>query len=191
MPSSSAPSPLKSLLGTSLMTIGAKAAVKEPSFSWRYLMRVRASLSVKEEIWTPRCWIFVGGGLDDGDDKGGQEDYNRLRPLSYIRADVFVLAFSLVSRASYENIFKKWIPELQHYSPGVPVVLVETKLGKLTTTKSLMFPIYDSFLLVLSRFFSLKVEKYSRQIFSSKPIQHLLTREGGYWFVEAVGLLRA
>lgn len=37
----------------------------------------------------------------------GQEDYNRLRPLSYRGADVFVLAFSLVSRASYENVVKK------------------------------------------------------------------------------------
>ncbi|KAK4767347.1 hypothetical protein SAY86_015097 [Trapa natans] len=60
-------------------------------------------------------------------DTAGQEDYNRLRPLSYRAADVFVLAFSLVSRASYENIMKKWIPELQHYSPGIPVVLVGTK----------------------------------------------------------------
>jgi hypothetical protein len=39
----------------------------------------------------------------------GQEDYNRLRPLSYRGADVFVLAFSLVSRASYENVMKKVI----------------------------------------------------------------------------------
>ncbi|KAI0504498.1 hypothetical protein KFK09_015450 [Dendrobium nobile] len=61
-------------------------------------------------------------------DTAGQEDYNRLRPLSYRGADVFVLAFSLVSRASYENVLKKWIPELQHYSPGVPIVLVGTKL---------------------------------------------------------------
>jgi GTPase SAR1 family protein len=37
----------------------------------------------------------------------GQEDYNRLRPLSYRGADVFLLAFSLISRASYENIAKK------------------------------------------------------------------------------------
>ncbi|XP_038984048.1 rac-like GTP-binding protein 5 isoform X1 [Phoenix dactylifera] len=61
-------------------------------------------------------------------DTAGQEDYNRLRPLSYRGADVFVLAFSLVSRASYENVLKKWIPELQHFAPGVPVVLVGTKL---------------------------------------------------------------
>ena len=37
----------------------------------------------------------------------GQEDYNRLRPLSYRGADVFLLAFSLISKASYENVVKK------------------------------------------------------------------------------------
>ncbi|XP_035835772.1 LOW QUALITY PROTEIN: rac-like GTP-binding protein ARAC3 [Helianthus annuus] len=58
----------------------------------------------------------------------GQEDYNRLRPLSYRGADVFILAFSLISKASYENISKKWIPELRHYAPGVPIILVGTKL---------------------------------------------------------------
>ncbi|KAL1073036.1 hypothetical protein V6Z11_D11G193600 [Gossypium hirsutum] len=57
----------------------------------------------------------------------GQEDYNRLRPLSYCGADVFILAFSLISKASYENVSKKWIPELKHYAPGVPIILVGTK----------------------------------------------------------------
>ncbi|CAG7900847.1 unnamed protein product [Brassica rapa] len=57
-----------------------------------------------------------------------QEDYNRLRPLSYRGADVFLLAFSLVSKASYENVAKKWVPELRHYAPGVPIILVGTKL---------------------------------------------------------------
>ncbi|CAL9759653.1 unnamed protein product, partial [Musa acuminata subsp. burmannicoides] len=57
-------------------------------------------------------------------DTAGNEDYNRLRPLSYRGADVFLLAFSLISKASYEN----WIPELKHYAPGVPIVLVGTKL---------------------------------------------------------------
>ncbi|GER56878.1 Rac-like GTP-binding protein 3 [Striga asiatica] len=66
-------------------------------------------------------------------DTAGQEDYNRLRPLSYRGADVFVLAFSLVSRASYENIIKKWIPELQHFAPGIPLVLVGTKLVPVST----------------------------------------------------------
>ncbi|KAG8485433.1 hypothetical protein CXB51_021348 [Gossypium anomalum] len=57
-----------------------------------------------------------------------KEDYNRLRPLSYRGADVFILAFSLISRPSYENVTKKWLPELKHYAPAVPIVLVGTKL---------------------------------------------------------------
>nr|UHU71018.1 Rho of plants 6 [Catharanthus roseus] len=61
-------------------------------------------------------------------DTAGQEDYNRLRPLSYRGADVFLLAFSLISRPSFENIAKKWVPELRHYAPSVPIVLVGTKL---------------------------------------------------------------
>ncbi|KAF4351784.1 hypothetical protein G4B88_030145, partial [Cannabis sativa] len=57
-------------------------------------------------------------------DTTGQEGYNRLRPLSYHGTDVFILAFSLISKASYEN----WIPELKHFAPGVPIILVGTKL---------------------------------------------------------------
>ncbi|PIA53833.1 hypothetical protein AQUCO_00900431v1 [Aquilegia coerulea] len=61
-------------------------------------------------------------------DTAGQEDYSRLRPLSYRGADVFVLAFSLLSRPSYENVLKKWMPELRRFAPNVPIVLVGTKL---------------------------------------------------------------
>ncbi|KAK4399180.1 Rac-like GTP-binding protein RAC13 [Sesamum angolense] len=34
----------------------------------------------------------------------------------------------ILFKASYENIYKKWMPELRHYSPNVPIVLVGTKL---------------------------------------------------------------
>ncbi|KAG5538768.1 hypothetical protein RHGRI_019351 [Rhododendron griersonianum] len=62
-------------------------------------------------------------------DTAGQEDYNRLRPLSYRGADVFLLAFSVISMPSFENISKKkWVPELRHYAPLVPIVLVGTKM---------------------------------------------------------------
>nr|VDC82512.1 unnamed protein product [Brassica rapa] len=54
-----------------------------------------------------------------------------LRPLSYPCTDVFLLAFSLVNKASYENVAKKWVPELRHHAPDVPIVLVGTKLGSL------------------------------------------------------------
>lgn len=31
---------------------------------------------------------------------------------------------------SHGLVLGQWIPELQHYAPGVPVVLVGTKLGR-------------------------------------------------------------
>jgi len=38
------------------------------------------------------------------------------------------VAFSLISRASFENVTQKWCPELKHHCPGVPMILVGTKL---------------------------------------------------------------
>ncbi|KAL7417494.1 small GTPase Rac1 [Mrakia frigida] len=61
-------------------------------------------------------------------DTAGQEDYDRLRPLSYPQTDVFLVCFSLVSPASFENVKTKWIPEIGHHSPSTPVILVGTKL---------------------------------------------------------------
>ncbi|KAB5541588.1 hypothetical protein DKX38_014562 [Salix brachista] len=75
-------------------------------------------------------------------DTAGQEDYNRLRPLSYRGAGVFLLAFSLISKASYENVAKKWIPELRHYAPGVPIILVGTKLV-LNPEVGFQVPLYE------------------------------------------------
>ncbi|CAM6098329.1 unnamed protein product [Calypogeia fissa] len=73
--------------------------------------------------------------LDDGKtvnvglwDTAGQDDYNRLRSLIYRDADVFLLAFSLINKASFENVSKKWVPELRHYAPQVPIILVGTKM---------------------------------------------------------------
>jgi len=40
-------------------------------------------------------------------DTAGQEDYDRLRPLSYPQTDVFIVAFSLISQSSYENVKTK------------------------------------------------------------------------------------
>merc|ERR1719510_1207956 len=60
-------------------------------------------------------------------DTAGQEDYDRLRPLSYPQTDVFLIAFSIISPNSFENVKSKWWPEIQHHAPGVPLILVATK----------------------------------------------------------------
>jgi len=61
-------------------------------------------------------------------DTAGQEEYDRLRPLSYPGADVVLLAFSLVTKTTYESIQEKWYPEVEHYIADVPIILVGTKL---------------------------------------------------------------
>ncbi|RDB29514.1 hypothetical protein Hypma_015425 [Hypsizygus marmoreus] len=61
-------------------------------------------------------------------DTAGQEDYDRLRPLSYPQTDVFLICFSLVSPPSYENVRTKWYPEISHHAPSTSIVLVGTKL---------------------------------------------------------------
>jgi len=53
--------------------------------------------------------VMIGGepytlGLFD---TAGQEDYDRLRPLSYPQTDVFLVCFSVISPSSYENVKEK------------------------------------------------------------------------------------
>jgi len=61
-------------------------------------------------------------------DTAGQEDYDRLRPLSYPGADVVLLCFSTINQASYDAIREKWAPEVHHYIPNIPYILVGTKI---------------------------------------------------------------
>eukprot|EP00800_Vazella_pourtalesii_P023935 TRINITY_DN997_c0_g2_i1.p1 TRINITY_DN997_c0_g2~~TRINITY_DN997_c0_g2_i1.p1 ORF type:complete len:193 (+),score=29.15 TRINITY_DN997_c0_g2_i1:76-654(+) len=60
-------------------------------------------------------------------DTAGQEDYDRLRPLSYPDTDVILMCFSIDSPDSLENIPEKWTPEVKHFCPTVPIILVGNK----------------------------------------------------------------
>lgn len=60
-------------------------------------------------------------------DTAGQEDYDRLRPLSYPETDVVLVCFAIDSKDSLENVYEKWTPEVRHYCPDVPVILVGNK----------------------------------------------------------------
>jgi len=61
-------------------------------------------------------------------DTAGSEEFDTLRPLSYPGTEVFLLCYSIFSKTSYDNILKKWYPEVSEHAPGVPVILVATKM---------------------------------------------------------------
>ena len=74
--------------------------------------------------------VMIGGepytlGLFD---TAGQEDYDRLRPLSYPQTDVFLVCFSVVAPASFENVKEKWVPEIAHHCSKTPFLLVGTQI---------------------------------------------------------------
>uniref|UniRef100_A0AC35U7Z5 Ras-like GTP-binding protein Rho1 n=1 Tax=Rhabditophanes sp. KR3021 TaxID=114890 RepID=A0AC35U7Z5_9BILA len=60
-------------------------------------------------------------------DTAGQEDYDRLRPLSYPDTDVILMCFSIDSPDSLANIPEKWTPEVQHFCQKIPIILVGNK----------------------------------------------------------------
>lgn len=60
-------------------------------------------------------------------DTAGQEDFERLRPLTYPNTDCFLLCYSVGNKASYGNVLSKWYPELKHHCPQTPIILIGTK----------------------------------------------------------------
>ncbi|KAM3599637.1 uncharacterized protein V6R79_009006 [Siganus canaliculatus] len=60
-------------------------------------------------------------------DTAGQEDYDRLRPLSYQEANLILVCFDVTNPTSFENVLIKWFPEVKHFCPNIPVVLIGCK----------------------------------------------------------------
>lgn len=74
------------------------------------------TINIDDQVYDVTLW-----------DTAGQEDYERLRPLSYPHTDCFLVCYSVNNPSSYENVLSKWYPELQHLCPKVPIILVATK----------------------------------------------------------------
>ncbi|KAG0239272.1 small GTPase superfamily [Mortierella sp. GBAus27b] len=60
-------------------------------------------------------------------DTAGQEDYDRLRPLSYPESDVVLMCYSVDTISSLDNLTEKWHPELVHFLENVPKIVVGLK----------------------------------------------------------------
>lgn len=60
-------------------------------------------------------------------DTAGQEEYNRLRPLSYSEVDILMVCYAVNNRASLQNVEDLWMPEVKHFCPNTPIILVGLK----------------------------------------------------------------
>ncbi|XP_016111723.1 rho-related GTP-binding protein RhoG-like [Sinocyclocheilus grahami] len=75
-----------------------------------------AQLAVDSKVVSLNLW-----------DTAGQEEYDRLRTLSYPQTNIFIICFCIASPSSYENVKLKWYPEVSEHCPNVPILLVGTK----------------------------------------------------------------
>lgn len=60
-------------------------------------------------------------------DTAGQEDYDRLRPLSYQETHVILICYDVTNPTSFENVRIKWVPEVNHFCQEVPILLIGCK----------------------------------------------------------------
>ncbi|KAH8824463.1 small GTPase-binding protein [Flagelloscypha sp. PMI_526] len=75
-------------------------------------------IQVDQQNMEMALWDTAGHDCDFGD---------RLRPLSYIDSHVALLAYSIDYPDSLDNILEKWHPELDHFIPRVPTILIACK----------------------------------------------------------------
>ena len=51
--------------------------------------------------------------------------------------DVFLICFSVVNPASFQNVKEEWVPELKEYAPNVPFLLIGTQIDLRDDPKTL------------------------------------------------------
>ena len=65
-------------------------------------------------VWDTPCPAYSG--------------FTRIRVSAYPNTDVFLLCFSVISPASYENVRRRWASEIRHYCPTTKCLVVGTKI---------------------------------------------------------------
>lgn len=60
-------------------------------------------------------------------DTCGMTDYDSVRHLGYNGVDVFIICFSIANPTSFDNVKNKWLPEVKHHDPKLPILLVGTQ----------------------------------------------------------------
>jgi Ras-related C3 botulinum toxin substrate 1 len=84
--------------------------------------------------FTADCAVSGRGGVLRGVrlslwDTAGQEDYDRIRVMTYSETDLFLVCFSLADAVTLSNARSRWVPELRELNgPDVRFMLVGLKL---------------------------------------------------------------
>src|SRR3990167_4414994 len=60
-------------------------------------------------------------------DTAGQEEYARLRSLSYPETNIFFVCFDVTQEQSLENVKEIWHPEVTQHCPEAKILLIGTK----------------------------------------------------------------
>ena len=68
-------------------------------------------------------------------DTPGQDEFDRLRPLSYQDAKCILLCFALDKRSSFINLAERWVMEINYYCKEVKIILVGCKLDLRTESR--------------------------------------------------------
>ena len=85
--------------------------------------------------YIPKVWIdcVKEQNIDDENievhvfDSRSHEDHDKLRTLCYPAVNLVIISYSIDSQTTFENVRKRWLPEVNQYAPQIPVVLVGLK----------------------------------------------------------------
>ena len=60
-------------------------------------------------------------------DTAGQENFDKIRILSYENTKCFIVCFSVVDGVSFSNVKNLWVEEVRQHQPSAKILLVGTK----------------------------------------------------------------
>ncbi|KAH3760862.1 small GTPase Rac protein 1 [Pelomyxa schiedti] len=83
---------------------------------YEYITPMSANVMFEGKPCILRLWDFLCG-----------EEFDRESAWNYPQTDIFLLCFSVINAASFENVRCKWYPVVSHYCPDAPFIIVGTK----------------------------------------------------------------
>ena len=73
-------------------------------------------------------------------DTAGQEEWEQLRRMMYANTDIFLVCYSCMQPSSFDNVEKKWIPDVRSHDPSSLVILVSLCIDLRTNNDNSMNP---------------------------------------------------